>query len=98
VSGDRRVRAEILPAGRYVTFLHVGPYRSTTEPDLAVARSTLLDWATEHGIALDRRETDDGSALGGCVERYLIGPVDEPEHSRWETELAYLAAADVRRA
>jgi hypothetical protein len=38
-------------------------------------------WAADRGIALD-----------GCVERYLIGPIDEPDYSKWETEVAYLIA------
>jgi effector-binding domain-containing protein len=33
--GDERVRADALPAGRYLTMLHVGPYRSETALDLA---------------------------------------------------------------
>jgi len=75
-----------------VTFLHVGPYNSATTPDLAAARAMLDGWMDRHGIALDRRATDRGVVLGGCVERYLTGPVQEPDHSRWQTELAYLTA------
>ena len=35
IPGDERVRSRELPAGRWATFVHVGPYRSETEPDLA---------------------------------------------------------------
>ena len=41
-NGDSRVHADALPAGRYLTYLHVGPYRSETLPDLAAARERLL--------------------------------------------------------
>jgi effector-binding domain-containing protein len=81
VPGDGRVRAGVLPPGRYATLLHVGPYRSTTAPDLKAAHAALRDWADKRGVALD-----------GCVEHYRIGPVEEPDHSKWETELAYLTA------
>lgn len=94
VPGDGRGKADVLPPGRYVTLLHVGPYRSTTAPDLGTAQAALRDWTNEQGIALDSRETDRGSALGGCVEHYLVGPAEEPDHSKWETELAYLTADD----
>jgi hypothetical protein len=92
VSGDGRVQAGVLPAGRYVTLLHVGPYRHATETDLAAARLAMRDWARRHGVVLDSRTTDRGSAWGSYVERYLIGPVDEPDYAKWKTELMYLAS------
>lgn len=92
VPGEAGVRADRLPAGRYATLLHVGPYRSTTEPDLAAARATLQAWAEREGLALARRDTERGSALRAYAERYLTGPVDEPDHAKWQTELAYLVA------
>jgi hypothetical protein len=90
VSGGGRVQAGVLPAGRYVTLLHIGPYRSETAPDLAAARTALEAWARERGIVYSS-QTDRGSALPGCVEHYLTGPVEEPDHSKWQTELARLA-------
>jgi effector-binding domain-containing protein len=81
VTGSGRIRADALPSGEYVTFLHVGPYNSATEPDLKAAHATVRAWAGDRDIA-----------LGGCIERYLIGPVEETDYSKWETELAYLIA------
>lgn len=78
VTGNGRIRADTLPPGPHVTLLHVGPYTSATAPDLKAAHSTLRAWAAELGIA-----------LGGYVERYVIGPVEEPDFSKWQTELAY---------
>ena len=91
-TGAGQVRADVLPEGRYATLLHVGPYRSTTAPDLADARAALVSWAAEHGIVYSR-ETERGAALPCCVEHLLIGPVDEPDHSKWETEFAYLVVS-----
>ena len=82
VAGNERIRADALPSGDYVTFLHAGPYTSATEPDLNAAHARVRAWAGERGIA-----------VGGCVERYLIGPVEEPDYSKWETEVAYVIAA-----
>jgi hypothetical protein len=62
VSGEGHVQADVLPAGRYVTLLHVGPYRHATEPDLVAARLAMQDWATRQDVALDSRTTDRGSA------------------------------------
>jgi hypothetical protein len=89
VAVDAPVLADTLPAGRYVTLLHVGPYRSRTEPDLAVARATLVRWAAERGLVYSH-ETDRGHAMACCVEHFRIGPVDDPDHTKWETEFAYL--------
>ena len=91
--GDERVRAGALPAGRYLTLTHVGPYRSETVPDLAVARERLIAWAEQQGLAYSRA-TDRGSTLPCCLERYLVGPVDEPDFTKWETEFAYLVLDD----
>jgi len=85
VAGDGRVRADVLPPGRWATLLHIGPYTSATAPDLAAARAALHDWAKERGVVLE-----------GRVEHYIIGPVEEPDHSKWQTEIAYLTAGDAQ--
>jgi effector-binding domain-containing protein len=77
--GGGPVEARVLPAGRYVTRLHVGPYRHATEPDLTAARDELRGWIEERGIATN-----------GLVEHYRVGPPLESDWTKWETELAYL--------
>jgi effector-binding domain-containing protein len=77
-----RVRAGVLPAGRYVTLLHVGPY-----DELIDANAALQRWAEERGL---RWRKEDGSTWSGRVERYLTDPSAQPDPSAWETELAYL--------
>jgi RNA polymerase sigma-70 factor, ECF subfamily len=89
VEAAGEVRADALPAGRYLTLLHVGPYRSETATDLGDARDALLRHADEHGIVYSRA-TERGAALPCAVEHLRVGPVDTPDHTRWETELAYL--------
>jgi hypothetical protein len=89
--GDPLVAAS-LPAGRFVTYTHHGAYRSATEPDLAAARALLERWAGDRGLELARRRTPRGDAVACYLERYLVGPDQEPDHSRWRTELAYLVA------
>jgi len=91
--GDDRVRVGALAAGRYLTLTHVGPYRSDTLPDLAAARERLIGWAEQRGLVYSRA-TDRGSTLPCCLERYLVGPVDEPDFTKWETEFAYLVLDD----
>jgi hypothetical protein len=90
LSGDEVVRADELPAGRYATLLHVGPYNSSEVPDLAAARAELLEWARRGGVELDSSKTARGTAFEACIERYLTDASREPDWSKWETELSYL--------
>jgi effector-binding domain-containing protein len=88
-SGDDRLRRDSLPAGRYVTKLHVGPYRSETEPDLGDARVALIAWMERQGIAYSR-PSERGRALPCAVDHLRVSPGTEPDYSKWETEIAYL--------
>ena len=78
-----------LPAGRYAISEHVGAYRSETERDLADARAELVAWMDARGL-VHRRATADGWALACAFEQFWVGPVDEPDHHRWRTTLAFL--------
>lgn len=89
VEGDTRVLADALPAGRYLTLLHVGPYQSDAMPDLGDARAELLGWASDNDITYGT-ETARGLQMPCALEHFRIGPVDEPDFTRWETEFAYL--------
>jgi effector-binding domain-containing protein len=87
--GDERISAGALPAGRYLTLIHRGPYRSESAPDLATTRKQLTKWAAEQGIVYSRA-TANGTTLPCALERYLVGPPNEPDFTKWETEFAYL--------
>ena len=87
--GDARVRADALPAGSYLTSVHVGPYTSDSVPDLGDARADLLAWAADNGIEYSQ-ESEHGQTFPCAFEQYRIGPVDDQDFSRWETEFAYL--------
>ena len=83
---EGNIRAGVLPAGRYVTLLHVGPYDGLVE-----ANATLQRWAQERNISW---QMDSGSTWRGRVERYLTDPSQDRDPSTWQTEVAYLAAED----
>jgi effector-binding domain-containing protein len=89
LSGDDVVHADALPPGRYLTLLHVGPYRSESERDLGDARNALVRWAEERGIVYSH-ETERGAELPCAVEHLRVGPPVESDYSKWETEFAYL--------
>lgn len=84
VEGDDRVTAGVLPAGRYGTAIHVGPYDG-----LIGAVDNLLQWADSQGLEWDKSDAADGEHWGGRLEIYLTDPREQPDPATWETQLAF---------
>lgn len=84
VTGDDRVVAGVLPAGRYATLTHVGH-----PSELMAATKALLDWAAEQGLTWDVTPGADGDRWACRLESYLTDPSQEPDMSKWVTQLAY---------
>ncbi len=89
LTGDGRVTAGILPAGRYASLVHTGPY-----PELVEATAALLKWAEEKGIHWDVQESANGDKFGSRFESYLTDSTQEPDPAKWETEIAIRIAHD----
>lgn len=87
LTGNGRVIAGVLPAGRYVTVRHVGAPET-----LADATASLLDWAADKSLAFDMSPSPEGERWGCRLEIYLTDPRDEPDMSKWETQLAFRLA------
>ena len=85
--GDDRVRSGVLPAGRYVTLRHTGPYDG-----LIASNAALQDWAKGRGITFGSRDTELGEAWPGRAEHYLTDPSAEPDPAKWQVDVAYLAS------
>jgi effector-binding domain-containing protein len=73
----------VLPAGRYATVMHVGH-----PSQLAGATKALMDWATAQGLSWDAWPDGGGERWASRLEIYLSDPAQEPDMSRWQTELA----------
>ncbi len=91
VSGDDRVSAGVLPAGRYASLVYTGVKNGLE------GNRVLIDWAKENGIAWDRWATDKGDAFRSRIESYLTDPAEEPDQAKWETEVAIKVADDQAR-
>jgi effector-binding domain-containing protein len=87
VDGDDRVAAGALPAGRYATLTHVGH-----PSELVGVTKALLEWAPRQGLAWDMSPGPDGERWGGRAEFYLTNPAEEPDMSKWVTQLAFRLA------
>jgi effector-binding domain-containing protein len=80
----KSVTAGVLPAGRYATTVHVGPYDGLTG-----AVDNLLQWAQAHGLEWDKSPAGDGEHWGCRLEIYLTNPAEQPDPAKWETQLAF---------
>ena len=87
VDGDGDVIAGVVPAGRYATLTHVGH-----PSELVGATKTLLDWAADQGLTWDMSPSGDGDRWGSRLEIYLTDPREEPDMSKWVTQLAFRLA------
>lgn len=85
VDGD--VEAGTLPAGRYVTAVHVGPYEG-----LYGATTSLLRWAGERGLHFDKHASDAGEVWACRLEFYETDPTELPDPGTWVTRLAFRLA------
>jgi effector-binding domain-containing protein len=83
VAGNGRIASGTLPAGRYASVLYTGDYSG-----LMHANSVLIGWARDNGVAWDNWQTEQGDAFGSRIEIYITDPGNEPDPSRWETEVA----------
>ncbi len=87
VEGDGRVLADALPAGRYAVILHTGDYST-----VVTAHSALIDWAAQNGVRWQQHDDGNEERWGARVEFYITDPGEEPDASKWETEVAFLLA------
>jgi effector-binding domain-containing protein len=87
LSGDGRIQAGVLPAGRYATLIYIGPY-----DNLVAVTAGLLAWAEANGVAWQTSTAGNDEVWGARVEFYLKDPGNESDPQKFETELAFLTA------
>lgn len=86
-SGDDVLVSGVLPAGRYASLTHTGPYTG-----LMQANGALLDWVAAAGLKLDMHSSPAGDVFGCRLEIYPTDPKVEKDRSKWVTELAFKLA------
>lgn len=78
--GDDRVRPGVFPAGRYVTL--------TFRDHPRQAHKSLLDWAGDVDVELDRWDEPTGDHFACRYEACLTDRRIQPRKTLWEVELA----------
>jgi effector-binding domain-containing protein len=86
-TGDDRVLAGVLPAGRYASLIHLGPY-----DQLKDANAALGEWIKEQRLTVDVVKSPEGDRFGCRLEIYLNDPGVEKDPAKWETEVAFKLA------
>ena len=81
--GDERVRADVLPGGRYATLRHTGPYTGLRE-----ATGQLLEWGSRQGPQW--QASPDQQHWAARIEWYPTDPMEEPDERKWVAEIAML--------
>lgn len=90
VQGEGRIISDVLPGGRYVTTVYTGPYEGD---GMMNATADLLAWAAAQGLTWDMKPVSaTGEGWAARVEHYLTDPVEEPDPTQYETELAFKLA------
>jgi hypothetical protein len=80
-AGKGPVTGGSLPAGRYASLVYRGVANGFA------ANKALIDWVAESAGDLDSHPTAGGDAFAGRCEIFLTNPADEPDPSRWDTEV-----------
>lgn len=82
VSGDDRVKAGVLPAGRYASLIYTDVTKGVE------GNSVLIGWAESQGLKWDRWDDPKGDAFRSRYEIFLTGPEEDPDPANWDTEVA----------
>lgn len=85
--GDDQVLVGALPPGRYATVFYTGH-----PAGLVDATASLLKWADEQHLTWDVTQTPDGERWVSRLEIYETDPAEEPDMSKWVTQLAFRLA------
>jgi effector-binding domain-containing protein len=78
--GDDRVKAGIIPAGRYASLIYIG--------NGYTGNKTLVEWAKANHVAWDRWDDPKGDGFRCRYESYLTDPKIQPLKTKWEVEVA----------
>jgi effector-binding domain-containing protein len=82
-----RIVSGVLPAGRYATLHHTGHPQ-----ELMDATRVLLEWADKENLTFDMTESGPAQKWASRLEIYNTDPREQPDMSKWETDLAFRLA------
>lgn len=90
-AGSDDVITGMLPAGKYATLLHTGPY---DDDGVYQANVTMVGWAKANQVAWKTSQINGVEWWGSRIEWYLSDPDVETDPTKYRTELAFLLAEE----
>jgi hypothetical protein len=87
VFDENPVFVGVLPAGRYLSYVHVGHPEGTVD-----AVAAVFAWAQAQGLVFDRFDAADGQHWAARLEVLLTNPAEEPDMTKWATDLQFKLA------
>lgn len=85
VQGDHRVQAGSFPAGTYASIIYTGDFKDMMQGHIALEK-----WVKENGFKEKINSSEGVIRWGGRTEFYLVDPDNEPDPSKWQTEITFL--------
>lgn len=82
IQPNGKVQPGTFPAGRYASLIYTGRDRGYS------GNKALIDWANKQGLKWDRWDDPAGDAFACRYESFLTSPEEEPDHKKWQTEVA----------
>lgn len=80
LEGNERVKAALIPAGRYASLIYVGSGYT--------GNKALIEWAREQGLEWDRWDSEKGDNFRSRYETFLTDPKIEHRKTKWDVEVA----------
>jgi effector-binding domain-containing protein len=77
-----KVTPGVFPAGRYASLVYTGRDRGYS------GNSALIRWGIKEGLKWDSWDDPAGDAFACRYEAFLTDPSEEPDHKKWQTEVA----------
>ena len=84
--GDGEIITGTLPAGRYATLRHTGPYKGN---GVYKANVAIIEWAKENHVVWKTELIDGVEWWDARLEIYLTDPAKEKDTKQYQTELAF---------
>jgi effector-binding domain-containing protein len=88
VQPDGRITPGVLPAGRYASLVYTGRDRGYA------GNGVLIRWGEKQGLTWDAWNDPAGHAFACRYESFLTDPAEEPDHKKWQTEVAIKLAVE----
>lgn len=82
VAGDDRIKAGIIPAGKYASLVYTGRNNAYK------GNKTLVEWAKANGIPWDRWDSPRGDSFRCRYESYLSDRLTVADKTTWQTDVA----------